>query len=78
MARRGPEKKPAEQRVLPMELQVGDRLTDETAEWEVIGRPYTTNMRKSARMSACDASISRRSPRSAPWSVHEHSNAPRT
>jgi hypothetical protein len=25
------------------ELQVGDRLTDETGEWEVIGRPYTTH-----------------------------------
>ncbi len=25
-----------------MELRVGDRLVDETAEWEVIGRPYTT------------------------------------
>jgi hypothetical protein len=41
-----PEKKrepaaPAEHRVLPMELQVGDRLTDETAEWEIIG--FTTN-----------------------------------
>ena len=25
-----------------MQLQVGDRLSDETGEWEVIGRPYTT------------------------------------
>ena len=25
-----------------MELQVGDRLTDESGEWEVIGQPYTT------------------------------------
>jgi len=24
-----------------MQLQLGDRLTDETGEWEVIGRPYT-------------------------------------
>ncbi len=29
-------------RVLPMQLKVGDRLTDETGEWEVIGQPYTT------------------------------------
>jgi len=29
-------------RVLPMELQVGDRLSDETGEWEVVGRPYMT------------------------------------
>jgi len=25
-----------------MQLQVGDRLVDETGEWEVVGRPYTT------------------------------------
>jgi hypothetical protein len=31
-----------------MELQVGDRLTDETGEYEVIGRPYTTNAGKDA------------------------------
>jgi hypothetical protein len=29
-------------RVLPMQLHVGDRLADETGEWEVVGRPYTT------------------------------------
>ena len=50
-----PEKKseprePAERRVLPMELQVGDRLTDETGEWEVIGHPYTTNAGKVAHV----------------------------
>ena len=28
-------------RVLPIELQIGDRLTDEMGVWEVIGRPYT-------------------------------------
>ena len=38
----------AEHGVLPMELQIGDRLTDETAEWEITGRPYTTNMGKIA------------------------------
>jgi hypothetical protein len=35
-----------ETRVLPMDLRVGDRLTDETGEYEVIGRPYTTNAGK--------------------------------
>jgi hypothetical protein len=25
-----------------MQLKVGDRLVDETGEWEVIGQPYTT------------------------------------
>ena len=38
----------ARPRVLPMQLKVGDRLTDETGEWEVIGRPYTTNAGKDA------------------------------
>jgi hypothetical protein len=47
MARPRPEKKskpvaPAGRGILPMELQVGDRLTDETGEWEVIAQPYTT------------------------------------
>lgn len=47
MAKPKPEKKPAASapsttRVLPMKLQIGDRLSDETGEYEVIGRPYTT------------------------------------
>lgn len=51
MAKPRPEKKSepksaAERRVLPMELQVGDRLTDETGEWEIAGRPYSTNAGK--------------------------------
>ena len=29
-------------KVLPMDLRPGDRLTDETGEWEVIGHPYPT------------------------------------
>ena len=29
-----------------MLLQVGDRLTDETGEYEIAGRPYTTNAGK--------------------------------
>jgi hypothetical protein len=29
-------------RLLTMELQVGDRLADETGEWEIISRPYTS------------------------------------
>jgi hypothetical protein len=31
-----------------MDLQIGDRVADETGEWEVIGRPYTTNGGKDA------------------------------
>jgi hypothetical protein len=36
--------------VLPMELRIGDRLVDETGEWEVIGRPYTTAGGKTAHV----------------------------
>ena len=35
-------------RVLPMELQVGDRFEDATGEWEVVGRPFTTAGGKNA------------------------------
>jgi hypothetical protein len=31
-----------------MDLRVGDRLLDETGEWEVIGRPFTTAGGKNA------------------------------
>jgi hypothetical protein len=34
--------------VLPMQLRIGDRLTDETGEYELIGRPHTTAGGKSA------------------------------
>jgi hypothetical protein len=33
---------PAGLSILPMELQVGDRFTDETGEWEVASHPYTS------------------------------------
>jgi hypothetical protein len=54
MARPRPERKsepetPTERRVLPMQLQVGERIVDETGEYEVIGRPYTTAGGKGAR-----------------------------
>jgi hypothetical protein len=39
---------PAVTQMLPTELRVGDRLTDETGEWEVIGRPFTTAAGKNA------------------------------
>ena len=37
-------------RVLPMRLQIGDRLNDSTGEWEVVGRPYTTAGGKNAHV----------------------------
>ena len=50
-----PQKKPdsraaADTKILPMELRPGDRLADETGEWEVIGRPYTIGGGKNARV----------------------------
>lgn len=37
-----PDAEPAGSRsVLPMQLQVGDRFTDETGEWEIASRPGT-------------------------------------
>jgi hypothetical protein len=47
MARPRPEKKreaqaAADTKILPMELQVGDRLADGTRDWEVIAPPYST------------------------------------
>ncbi len=55
MAKPKPEKKPEAAaptpiRVLPMELKIGDRLVDETGEWEVVGRPYTTAGGENARV----------------------------
>lgn len=35
-------REPAAPTVLPMELQLGDHLTDATGEWEVIRPPYST------------------------------------
>jgi hypothetical protein len=37
-------------RVLPMQPQIGDRMTDSTGKWEVVGRPYTTNGGKNAHV----------------------------
>jgi hypothetical protein len=33
-----------------MQLQIGDRLADETGEYEVIGHPYTTAAGKNAHV----------------------------
>jgi hypothetical protein len=33
---------PSATRLLPMQLQIGDRLSDETGDWEVVNRPHTT------------------------------------
>ena len=33
---------PGTVRLPPMQLKIGDRLSDETGEWEVVSRPYTS------------------------------------
>jgi len=33
-----------------MQLQIGDRMSDSTGEWEVVGRPYTTVGGKNAHV----------------------------
>jgi hypothetical protein len=82
MARPRPTKKSepapsAEHRVLPMELQVGDRLTDETGEWEVTVRPYTSPGGKNvhARVRRIDqpATAEERT-----WGAHERISVKRT
>ena len=54
MARPRPENKrettPALAKILPMQLRVGDRLVDESGEWEVIARPYATAGGKSTHV----------------------------
>src|SRR5215468_9621137 len=37
-----PPEPPGTMHVFPMQLQVGDKLSDETGQWEVVGRPHTT------------------------------------
>jgi hypothetical protein len=37
-------------RIFPMQLQIGDRMTDSIGEWEVVGRPYTTAGGKNAHV----------------------------
>jgi hypothetical protein len=41
---------PGTTRVLPMQLQIGDRMTDSTGEWRVVARPYTTAGGKNAHV----------------------------
>jgi hypothetical protein len=74
--RQFPEKEPqpsAEQRVLPMQLKVGDRIVDATGEYEVIGRPYNTVAGKTVnvrvqRVDRPDVTVIRS------WGAHERVN----
>jgi len=75
MAKPRPEKKPepaapGTTRMLPIQLQLGDRVTDATGEWEVITRPYVSaggklasaHVRKIGRPETTDLRT---------WSAHE-------
>jgi hypothetical protein len=58
-------------RLLPTKLQVGDRLADETGDYEVIGRPYTTAGGKSAHIrvqKSGEPSVTE----TRTWGTHEH------
>jgi hypothetical protein len=55
LAKPKPEKKPASaapatRRILPMDLQLEDRIVYETGEYEVVGRPYTTAAGRNAHV----------------------------
>jgi hypothetical protein len=39
---------PGTTRILPMQLRIGDRIADETGEWEVVSHPFTTAGGKNA------------------------------
>jgi hypothetical protein len=47
--------------ILPMQLQIGDRYTDETGEWEILSQPFTLAARRSF-MLGCRRLESLRSP----------------
>jgi hypothetical protein len=60
-----------------MLLRIGDRLTDETGEWEIISRPYTTARGKDTcvrvrRVGQPDVTEIR------VWRAHERINVKRT
>ena len=57
-----------------MELRVGDCFSDETVEWEVVGRPQTSAAGKNAhvRLVAQPTVTETR-----PWGAHEHINVKR-
>src|SRR5215831_6816518 len=42
--------RPPTAKVLPMQLRIGDRIKDETAEWKVVGRHFTTANGKNAHV----------------------------
>src|SRR6266700_2829653 len=70
MSKPRPEEPPAEIRVLPTQLQIGDWLFDETGEWKIIGRPFTTAGGKITHARVRKVSPSRLTDLRT-WSAHE-------
>ncbi len=68
---------PASLRLLPMELQIGDRLTEETGEFEVVSRPHpsaggklvSAHVRKVGRPEVAELRT---------WGAHERISVKRT
>ena len=71
MAEARPEKSLAERHVLSMKLQVGDRLADETAVWEIIGRAVHDEHGGKTPTFACAASTRPAVTEIRTWSAHE-------
>ena len=65
----------ADTKMLPMELRPGDRIADETGEWEVIGLPYSAAGGKIVQLRVQRASHDRPSFRT--YGAHERVNVKR-
>ena len=57
--------------VLPMQLQVGDRFTDETGEWEIASHPYTIGGGRRWR-AGCDGGAELGRPMTGWWRCDGH------
>ena len=60
-----------------MELRVGDRLVDETGEWEVMGLPFTTAAGKNAHARVRKVGQPELTDLQT-WGAHEHISVRRT
>jgi hypothetical protein len=66
-----PTSPPTTTRVLPMQLRIGDRLVDESGEWQVLAKPYTTAGGKSVNVRVQRADNSNVMAIRV-WGAHEH------
>ncbi len=77
MPRRAESSEPAVTQMLPMDLRVGDHLTDDTGEWEVIGRPFSTAAGKNAHARVRKVGQPELTDLRT-WSAHQHLSVKRT